>query len=153
MFSQATPKAVFLDAAWDRSVPIWPGMVLMKTTGENVTLINSTAGAVPYGLCGHYIGGDGIDEPLEVGLNAISAWILNRDAEFEVLSPAFDDTQAWAEVGDGTEKNVFAITAGTGRGKLALATNGAVATAISAQPVARLLKVNSASKITIGGVR
>jgi hypothetical protein len=152
-FTQSTPKAVFLDSAWDRSVAIWPGMVAMKTTGENVTLIGPAGAAAPYGLFGHYIGGDGIDEPLEVGLNAVSVWVMAPDAEFEVLSPAFDDTQAWAEVGDGSEKLVYAITAGTGRGKLALATNGAVATAISTQPVARLLKVNSASKITIGGVR
>lgn len=150
-WTQATPKSVFLDTAWDRSYPIWPGMVLMKTTGENVTLIGGSG--VPYGLSGMYIGGDGIDELLDVGLNALAAWVLTPDAEFEVLSPAFDDTQAWAEVGDGTEKLIYAITAGTGRGKLALATNGAVATAISGQPVARLLKVNSPSKITIGGVR
>jgi hypothetical protein len=144
---------MFLDAAWNRSVPIWPGMVAMKTTGENFTLINSTANAVPYGFIGHYIGGDGIDELLDVGLNTAAVWVLNRDAEAEVLSPAFDDSQAWAEAGDGTEKLIYAITAGTGQGKLALATNGAVATALSSQPVARLLKVNSASKITIGGLR
>lgn len=150
-FTQATPKSVFLDSAWDRSYPIWPGMVAMKTIGENVTLIGGSG--VPYGLIGHYIGGDGIDEPLDTGFNGIAVWVPSPDAEFEVLSPAFDDSQAWAEVGDGTEKLVYAITAGTGRGKLALATNGAVATAISAQPVARLIKVNSPSKITIGGIR
>lgn len=150
-FTQATPKSVFLDAAWDRSYPIWPGMVAMKTIGENVTLIGGAG--VPYGMIGHYIGGDGIDEPLDTGFNGIAVWVLTPDAEAEVLSPAFDDSQAWAEVGDGTEKLIYAITAGTGRGKLALATNGAVATAISAQPVARLLKVCSPSKIIIGGVR
>jgi hypothetical protein len=142
---------MFLDSAWDRSVAIWPGMVAMKTVGENVTLIGGSG--VPYGFIGHYIGGDGIDELLDAGFNGLGVWVPAPDAEFEVLSPAFDDTQAWAEVGDGTEKLVYAITAGTGRGKLALATNGSVATAISGQPVARLLKVNSPSKITIGGIR
>jgi hypothetical protein len=152
-WTQATPKSVFLDPAYDRATApvIYPGMVLMRTTGELVNLIGGTG--VPYGLAGDYVGGDGFDPLLDVGVNATSVWVLGADAEFEVLSPAFDDTQAWTDPGDGTEKLVYAITAGTGRGKLALATNGAVATAISSQPVARLLKVNSTSKITIGGLR
>jgi hypothetical protein len=152
-WTQATPKSVFLDAAFDRSTApkVYPGMVMMKTTGENVNLISGAG--VPYGFAADYIGGDDFDPLLDVGMNATAVWVMGSDAEFEVLAPAFDDTQAWVEAGDGTEKLVYAITAGTGRGKLALATNGAVATAISAQPCARLLKVNSASKITIGGLR
>lgn len=31
--TQATPKSGFLDPNWNRSVPIWPGMAMMKTTG------------------------------------------------------------------------------------------------------------------------
>lgn len=142
---------MFLDPAWDRSLPIWPGMVLSQTAGETVSLIG--AGGVPYGLAGDYVGGDGFDPLLDVGVNATSVWIMGSDAQFEVLSPAFDDTQAWTEPNGTTERLVYAITAGTGRGKLALATNGAVATAISTLPVGRLLKVNSPSKITIGGLR
>jgi hypothetical protein len=152
-WTQATPKSVFLDPAWDRSINIWPGMVLMRTTGELVTLINNTANAVPYGLAGDYVGGDGFDPLLDVGVNATSVWVLGRDAEFEILDPAFDSSQTWTDPGDGTEKLVYAITAGTGQGKLALTTNGSVATALSSQPVARLVKVNSATKITIGGLR
>lgn len=150
-WTQATPKSVFLDPAWDRSVNIWPGMVLAQTAGETVSLIG--AGGMPYGLAGDYIGGDGFDPLLDVGVNATSVWVLGADSEFEVLSPAFDDTQTWTEPTGTTEKLVYAITAGTGRGKLALATNGSVATAISTQAVGRLLKVNSPSKITIGGLR
>ncbi|WP_164331360.1 hypothetical protein [Streptomyces sp. RLB1-9] len=150
-WTQATPASVFLDPAWDRSLPIWPGMVLSQTAGETVSLIG--AGGVPYGLAGDYVGGDGFDPLLDVGVNATSVWIMGSDAQFEVLSPAFDDTQAWTEPNGTTERLVYAITAGTGRGKLALATNGAVATAISTLPVGRLLKVNSPSKITIGGLR
>lgn len=146
-WTQATPKACFLDPAWDRSVPFWPGMVMMKTAGENVTLLNATG--VPYGFSALYVGGDGIDEPLDAGINAFSVWVLGPDAEFEILAPAFDTTQTWAEVGDGTETLVYAQTAGANRGKLVPAgTSGA-----SAQPVARLIKVNSATKITIGGLR
>jgi hypothetical protein len=150
-WTQATPKSVFLDPAWDRSFKIYPGMVLARTSGEQVSLIG--AGGMPYGLATDYVGGDDFDPLLDVGLNATAVWVLGADAEFEILAPAFDDTQAWTDPGDGTEKLVYAITAGTGRGKLALATNGAVATAISGQPVGRLLKVNSPSKITIGGLR
>jgi len=146
-WTQSTPASCFLDAAWDRSVPIWPGMVFMKTLGENVTLLNATG--VPYGLGGLYVGGDGIDEPLDAGINTFAVWKLDPDAEFEILAPAFDTTATWAEVGDGTEVLVYGQTAGANRGKLVPAgTSGA-----SAQPVARLLKVNSATKITIGGLR
>ena len=146
-WTQATPASCFLDPNWDRSVNIWPGMVFMKTLGENVTLINATG--VPYGLGALYVGGDGIDEPLDAGINTFAVWKLAPDAEFEVLAPAFDTTQTWTEAGDGTEVLVYAQTAGANRGKLVPAgTSGA-----TAQPVARLLKVNSATKLTIGGLR
>lgn len=80
----------------------------------------------------------------------MAVWVLAPDAEFEVLSPAFDDSLGtWTEVGDGTEKLIYAQTTGATRGKLVPAgTAGA-----SALPIARLLKVNSPSKITIGGLR
>lgn len=146
-WSQATPKSVFLDAAWDRSVAVWPGMVFMRTSGENVTLIDATG--LPYGLGGLYVGGDGIDEVLDAGINAFAVWVLGPDSEFEILAPAFDTAVAWTDPGNGTELLVHAQTAGANRGKLVPAgTAGA-----SAQPVARLLKVNSATKITVGGLR
>jgi hypothetical protein len=151
-WTQATPKSVFLDAAWDRSVPIYPGMVMMRTLGENVSLVGATT-SIPYGLSALYVGGDGIDEPLDVGMNVFAVWVLTPDAEFEVLAPAFDSTQTWTDPGDGTETLIYGAATGTGRGKLALATNGSVVTALTSQPVARLLKVNSATKITIGGIR
>ena len=146
-WTQMTPKSVFLDPNWDRSVPVWPGMVFMKTSGENVSLIDGTG--VPYGLGALYVGGDGIDEPHDSGINAFAVWVLGPDAEVEVLAPAFDTTVAWVDPGDGTEVLVYGQTTGASRGKLVPAgTAGA-----SAQPVARLLKVNSATKITIGGLR
>jgi len=146
-WTQMTPKSVFLDANWDRSVPVWPGMVFMRTSGENVSLINATG--VPYGLGALYVGGDGIDEPLDSGINAFAVWVLGPDAEVEILAPAFDTSVAWTDPGDGTEVLVYAQTAGANRGKLVPAgTAGA-----SAAPIARLLKVNSATKITVGGLR
>lgn len=156
-WTQATPKSCFLDAAFDRSVAVWPGMVFTKTSGENVTLIGKASAAaanqIPYGLGALYVGGDGIDEPLDAGVNAFAVWVLGPDAEFEILAPAFDNTQTWTDPGDGTEALIYAAVAGTGMGKLALATNGSVVTTLSTVPVARLVKVNSPTKITIAGLR
>jgi hypothetical protein len=145
-WTQATPKSEFLDPAWDRSVNIWPGMACMKTAGDKITLLNATG--VPYGLFAEYVGGDGIDEPLNRGVNATACWVLGPDAEFEVLAPAFDTTASWVEPGDGTIPLVYAQTTGANRGKLVPAgTTGA-----SARPVGRLLRVDSATKIIVGGL-
>jgi hypothetical protein len=146
-WTQMTPKSVFLDPAWDRSVDVFPGMVMMRTAGEQVSVVNATG--VPYGLSALYVGGDGIDEPLEAGINAFAVWVFAPDAEAEVLAPAFDDTATWTDPGDGTEVLVHAQTAGANRGKLVPAGTAGASTA----PIARLLKVNSATKITIGGLR
>lgn len=146
-WTQATPKSCYLDPAWDRSVPAWPGMVYMKTLGDNVTLIDGTG--VPYGLGDLYVGGDGIDEVEYAGLNVFAVWVMAPDAEFEILAPAFDTTQTWAEPGDGTEVLIYAGTTGANRGMLV----PAGAPGASAQPVARLIKVVSANKIVIGGIR
>lgn len=145
-WTQATPKSCFLDPNWDRSTPIYPGMVAMRTTGENYTLIDGTG--QPAGLIGLYVGGDGIDEVADQGVNAFAVWTLADDAEFEVLAPAFDDTASWVDTGTGVDVLVYAQTTGANRGKLVPAgTTGA-----SADPVARLLKVESASKIIVGGL-
>lgn len=151
-WTQMTPKSCFLDAAWDRSVPIFPGMGMMRTSGENVTLLGGATAQVakiPYGFAALYVGGDGIDEPLDVGINAFSVWVMGPDAEAEVLAPAFDDTLTWTDSGDGTENLIHVMTTGATRGKLVPAGTADASTA----PIARLLKVNSASKITIGGLR
>ena len=148
-WTQMTPKSVFLDPAWDRSVPMFPGMVYMKTAGENVAPINATG--VPYGLGALYVGGDGIDEVLDAGINAFSVWVLGPDAEFEILAPAFDTVSIGALVpaANGTEDLLYAGTTGATRGQLV----AAGAAGASAEPVVRLLKVNSPTKITVGGLR
>lgn len=145
-WTQMTPKDMLLDPNWDRSTPIWPGMVAMKTEGEKVTLINGTG--KPLGLFGLYIGGDGIDEVAESGVNSVAVWVMGPDAEVEVLAPAFDTTASWVEPGDGTIAYVHASTTGANRGKLV----PAGAAGASALPVARLLRVESASKIVVGGL-
>jgi hypothetical protein len=155
-WTQATPQSVFLDPSWDRSTPIYPGMVMTKTVGDMVTLAGAGSGAggvgtaaqnVPFGLCANYIGGDGIDELLDVGMNVMACWVLTPDAQFEILAPAFDTTATWTDAGDGTEVLLYASATSTKYGKLTNAQPG------SMPAVARLVKVNSATKITIAGVR
>jgi hypothetical protein len=145
-WTQATPKSQFLDPAWDNSVPIYPGMAMMRTAGEAVTLLNGTG--KPMGLAAFYEGGDGIFEISEQGVNACAVWVLSDDAEFEVLSPAFDESVSWVDPGTGVISLVHAYTSGAKRGRLCPAgTSGA-----STNPVAKLVKVNSATKITIAGL-
>jgi hypothetical protein len=144
-WTQMTPKAMLLDPAWDRSVNIWPGMVAMKTTGDNVTLINGTG--VPYGFFGEYIGGDGIDEPLLRGINTMTVWVLDDGGEAEVLSPSFDTTLTWTDPGNGTLLLAYAYTTGANRGRLCLSgTSGA-----TSKPVARVLKI-ATNKLVVGGL-
>ena len=145
-WTQSTPKSQFLDPAWTNAIPIFPGMAMMKTTGEAVTLLDAIG--TPYGLSAFYEGGEGIYEISEQGVNACAVWVLAPDAEFEILAPAFDDALAWVEPANGTLMLVHAHTAGATRGRLCPAgTAGA-----SALPVAKLIKVNSPTKITIGGL-
>jgi hypothetical protein len=122
-------------------------MVMTKGVGENVTLPSST-GHIPYGFAALYVGGDGIDEPLDVGINAFAVWVLGPDAQFEILAPAFDTSLTYTDTA-GAETLLYAGTTGANKGKLVVTGTSGATTA----PVARLLKVNSATKITIGGLR
>ena len=151
-WTQATPKSGFLDPTWGRSVAIFPGMVVTKTTGNNYTLIGSASGTAasqqPAGFIAQFVGGNGVDELLEAGINAIGVWQLGPDAEFEVLAPAFDPTQNWAEAGAGTDTLIYAATSGANQGQLVPAGG----TNAGSVPVARLIQVESPSSIIIGGL-
>lgn len=209
-WTQATPKPVFLDPNWTRSVPIWPGMGFVRTVGDLVTLAGSNnyqlnnaygtatdgsagtwgtaagasssngsyntsttvLGAPPvYGLGALYVGGDGIDELLYTGINAFAVWVMGPDAEFEILAPAFDPTSTWNDPASVSSKGMYGggstlvgvalqgASGGTVPGSSQLGTGTlqgqlvpwSASQSISA-PVARLLKVNSSTKITIGGL-
>lgn len=149
-FTQSTPKSCFLDPAWDRSVDIYPGMCLMRAGGELVTLIDGTG--YPSGLAAEYIGGDGVDEVAARPVNATAIWVLGPDAEFEILAPAFDEDATWTDPTNGTALLVHAWATGVDRGKLAPAGATKADHTLTTRPVARLVKVNSAQKITIGGL-
>lgn len=148
-WTQQTPDAVLLDSAWDRSVPIYPGMVAMKTRGDNVTLINAVGESL--GFFGEYIGGDGIDEPLLRGVNATAVWVMGPDAEAEILSPAFDTGASWVDPADGTIRLLHAYVDGVRRGKLAPAGTTGRGT-LSVAPVCRLRRIDSATKIVVSGL-
>lgn len=156
-WTQMTPKSVFLDPTWDRHVDVWPGMVFSRTSGENVTLTggNSSgnppgvlASSAPYGFGALYVGGDGVDEVLDSGINAFAVWVMGPDAEAELLAPAFDNTLTFTDPGDGSEALLYVSMSGANQGKVV----PSGASNASAKPVARLLKVNSSTKITIGGL-
>jgi hypothetical protein len=148
-WTQATPDATLLDPAWNRATPIWPGMVAMKTRGDNVTLVNATG--TPFGLFGEFIGGDGIDEPATRGVNATAVWVLGPDAEFEILAPAFDTGASWVDPADGTITLLHAVVDGANRGKLVPAGTAGRGT-LSAKPVCRLRRVDSANMIVVSGL-
>jgi hypothetical protein len=196
---QATIKSAFLDVNWNRSVPIWPGMAMMRTSGvaypENATSYTAgdivtpvtqaqngvPAGAesaytllngvgLPDGLCANYIGGDGIDELATTGIDALGIWVLDADAEVEILAPAFDAfTFSWQSLAptNGTDLLIYGRTANlTGSAVAGLTGNSgplgtyglqgqlvpSTDTSASTQPIARLISVNSATSITIGGL-
>lgn len=174
-WTQATPKPCFLDPAWTRAIPIWPGMGFVRSGGDLVTLAGAnsvqmgsktmtgaahtgnagsdvTANTTPvYGLGALYVGGDGIDELLYAGINAFAVWVLGPDSEFEILAPAFDATATWTDPTDGSGSQLVAVsTATANQGMLVPAAAGGSTTTTA--PVARLLKVNSSTKITIGGL-
>lgn len=181
-WTQATPKPCFLDPAWNRQIPIWPGMGFVRTGGDLVTLAGAGAGQMGgkvmagtgtgspagvtgstfavvnalnagppvYGLGALYVGGDGIDELLYAGINAFACWVMGPDAEFEILAPAFDATQTWTDPADGSGAALVAVST-TGSNQGMLVPFNSTSTGMTA-PCARLLKVNSSTKITIGGL-
>lgn len=138
-WTQMTPKSMFLSEDHDAAAkPIYPGMVAKKLVGEVVDVANATDTNV-IGFFGLYAGGDGINELEEVGVNAMAVWVLGPDAEAYVDAPAFD-TEA-----DFTESTGAAPTL------LYSGADGKI-TDTGTVPVARLLKVESANRIIIGGL-
>lgn len=146
-WTQATPNSKWLDPNWDRSVDIYPGFGMVRAGGDLVTLPNG-AGDKPIGLAGLYVGGDGIDEVEEQGINAFPVWVLGPDAEFEILAPAFDTEETWTDPTDGTSLMIHVSYSGDARGKLVPSTASNKTTA----PVAKLVSVVSDTKIVIAGL-
>lgn len=146
-WTQATPKAEFMDPAWNKSVDIYPGMAMQRSAGGTVTLQN--ASGMPMGFAGFLMAPQlGIDEITEQGVNAVAVWVMGPDAEFEVLAPAFDTSLSWAVPADGSTMLVHAYTTGVKRGQLCPAGTSGASTA----PIGRLIRVLSTDKIIVGGL-
>lgn len=160
--TQATPKATFLDPAWlaAPTLDIYPGMALMKISsvaagGQVVRPVDGTGYA--YGLADFFEAPTlGIRQISDSGINACATWVLDDDAEFQVLPPAFDSSLGWATAMTGNTAGanlkVFYYTSTAKQGQLAI---GASAGVISTVAVARLLDVSGTGAnavITIGGL-
>lgn len=145
-WTQATPKSCFLDPAWDRSVDIYPGMVAKHVSGDLYSLAIDDA-ELGVGLFGLYVGGDGIDEVADQGINALAVWVLGPDAEFEILAPAFEESDGTFV--EGGLLHFLGTGAADDRGKLCPAD----ATNRSTSPVAKLIKIVDATKIVVGGLQ
>jgi hypothetical protein len=141
------------------------GATMGGTAGTSANGSYFVAGTNPvYGLGALYVGGDGIDELLYAGINAFAVWVLGPDAEFEILAPAFDATATWTDPTDGTGSQLIGVATqnytgaqantnmGTGCLQGMLVPYGTAGSASITAPVAKLLKVNSSTKITIGGL-
>ena len=143
--TQATPKAAFLDPDVVIPVPVFPGMAMRQTGGDTYTLCFEDA-HLAAGLSALYIGGDDIDEPADSGVNALAVWVLAPDAEFEILSDAFAGD--WSGALPESLVHFAGDAAADDRGKLVPDTY----VNRSTLPVARLISVESASKIIVGGL-
>lgn len=85
----AVPYACFLDTAAVTTTIIYPGMVSVKTTGEQQDYARAGTD-VPFGLFNNFINGD-MDE-LQGGTE-IGVWVGGRDAVFEILAgPSASET-------------------------------------------------------------
>jgi hypothetical protein len=143
---QATPYGGFLDSAWNRSVDIYPGMVMSKLGGENFSLCNGTT--KPFGLAALFVAPTlGIDEVKPTNTNLFTVWVGGQDAVFEILAPAFDTTASWTVPTDGSRKLLYVTntTHSLKQGLLSPTTGATVGT----DAIAELIDVVGTSKIIV----
>lgn len=74
------------NAAFTFEGSLTPGLVLVKTAGENYAIAGGAAGEIPFGLLGQWVGGtfDGVKNT-----SNISAW-QGPDSYYDVLAPGFN---------------------------------------------------------------
>lgn len=87
-----------------------PGLVLVKTTGENFTIASGANEKIrPFGLLAQWVGGtfDGVKST-----NEIAAW-QGIDSVYDLLAPAWDDTGLAAAVSGATAGKAPLLYAGT----------------------------------------
>jgi hypothetical protein len=117
-----------------------PGLVLLKSTGENVVIATGANAALqPFGLLAQWLGGtfDNVGQ-----VNEVAAW-RGPDSVFDLLAPAWNDTglaSAIAAAGPGTNVLLYAGTDGR------LEVNGSPGSRIA---VASVVERPSASRLRI----
>lgn len=117
-----------------------PGLVMVKTTGEYVTVANGANAAVqPMGLLGQWVGGtfDNLGQNNQVGI-----W-MGPDSTYELLAPAWNDATVSAAVTAAGAGQQVLLYAGTD-GRLTY-----VASPGSQVAVARVMDRPSASRLVI----
>jgi hypothetical protein len=144
--TQATPYPGFLDAAWDRSKDIYPGMVMTKLADEVFTLADSDT-KKPWGLSALFVAPTlGVDEVRSAGTNNFTVWVGDGQATFEILAPAFDTTADWSQAGTGARKMLgYTLAAHAQPGKLSPIGGANVSTSA----VAELVSVSGTNKIIV----
>lgn len=78
----AVPYAAFLDTTAVGTTILYPGMVAVKTTGEQMDYARANTD-IPFGLLNNFVNGDMDDLG---GGTEIGVWVGGRDAVFEVLA-------------------------------------------------------------------
>jgi len=149
---QATPYGAFLDPAFDKSVDIYPGMVMTKLDGEKLTLFGFGAAAAThevFGLSALFVAPKlGIDELRNINNNLFTAWVGDNQSVFAILAPAFDTTASWVNPTDGS-RVPLRVTIGAhaqGVGKLTTTASGAT---VSTKVAASLIQVVGSTKIIV----
>lgn len=117
-----------------------PGLVMVKTAGEQVAVANGANAAVqPMGLLGQWLGGvfDNVGQNNQVGI-----W-MGPDSVYELLAPAWNDSTVSAAVTSAGAGQQVLLYAGTD-GRLTY-----VASPGTQVPVARVMDRPSASRLVI----
>jgi hypothetical protein len=127
-------------AAFTMSGSVIPGLVVVKTQGEQVAIANGAASASqqPMGLLGQWLGGifDNVGTSNQVGI-----W-MGPDSVYELLAPAWNDATVAAAVSSQAAGSPVLLYAGTDGRLTATNAGGQVA-------VARVMDRPSASRLII----
>lgn len=128
--------------AYTKEGSLTPGLVLIKTTGENLAIASGANTKIqPFGLLAQWVGGtfDNVK-----GTNEIAAW-RGPDSVFDLLAPAYDDTSiATAVTSAGASGIPVYLYAGTDGRLVALGSPGErvpVATVVERQSP-QVLRIN-----------
>jgi hypothetical protein len=148
----AVPYAAFLDTttgaitgtlAIGTSTVVYPGMVAVKTTGEQMRLAIGQAAVPAFGLFNNFINGamDELGGGTEIGV-----WVGGRDAVFEILAgpnsseTPLDPAVTWTTGGKNDTVGGVALYANAA---------GRLSDAAAGLRVARLVEVVSNSKLIV----